>query len=362
MKKGWDSEYLIKMKEKTEKKIILAKSKDEEDRLKEDIDVYDMLMLTLLFSDAISIEEKISIKQFLEYIEGSTFEYKLSKEDEEKICKYGLEFAKLKKIKTKFKNEHISKDESISIVGDFIKSKFNSKHYDGFNSVFNGNYVLFDSSNDGDLAYTVSVDNEIFVRIPMTEDIKMLSSIGHEAGHAFRMMNNINTIYSNYFGEYESFFYELNLLSWLIKNNIYKDEAINYFLYIFKLIEQVLYMRYLIGNYRLNEITKVNDFEIIVSKLKIKERLNLSDNQELFNYFITTLDMDIRSYFYSFLAVLNSMEKENSLQIYENVVRSIDNENEEYILRTILGGSALDINQYTNYRNILQKRLIKTDV
>lgn len=54
----------------------------------------------------------------------------------------------------------------------------------------------------------------------------MVSAITYESGHIYRILNtNYKRLHNSYI-EYESFFYEFNLLLWLIENNIYKEKTL----------------------------------------------------------------------------------------------------------------------------------------
>ena len=345
MEKGWNNEYLISKKENLINKRNIFNKKD----IDEDLELTELLMLKLLFSDGKVIENDITFKKFFEYIKGCKCINKLNSKDLDKMFKFASFFSKLPVLEISEKREKISVDDSINILKDYFKDRFEKRHYDVFKNSFikNKEYVLYDKNSD--LSKVIFTDNEIFTLISKTEDIKMLSSMAHETGHIYKILNT-KKYFQSCFGEYESFFFELNLLIWLIKNNIYKEDATNYFLSLFKLMEQIVKMRCFIEKYKTNKIDDINELKKLLKQLDIKNSLNLKDNEELYNLYITTLNLDIKKYFYSFISVLNNLEGPNSIETYENVINNLDKK-ENFIKKRILSNQN-EIKSYIKYRNL----------
>ena len=351
MKTGWNFEYLELKKRELQDKLEKVENIKQKKQIEEEIDLCDYLSIILLFSEGQTITSDITMKQFVEEIYQQAFSYPIPVIEQEKIENFALSFLKLPKLKIERAIPSISSTDSIRIVGDFIKDQFHEKHYQLYKNVFmdHSNYVLFDQNTN--LSSAISLDGEMFVRIKQSNDMEMLSSIAHEMGHLYRMSNNSHMILTNSYREYESFFYEFHFLLWLIKNHIYSKEAANYFLQLFDILEKVSYMRYCIQNYQLNQIASSKQFTKEINKLHLRRDLHFKKNQDLFDLYITALDMDLQTYFHSFMAVMNHMD---DFDQYEQVIKEIKNRNESTIQAKILTKNKNSYQSYVEYRRMLQ--------
>ncbi len=351
MKTGWDYEYFAFKKRNLQEQLEKTENIKQRKKIEEDIDLCDYLTTILLFSTGETIDSDITMKQFVEEIYQQDFSYPIPVVEQEKIDEITLSFLKLPKLKIERAITSISATDSIQIVGDFIKDQFHEKHYQLYKDIFmdHSHYVLFDPNTD--LSNVVSLDGEMLVRIKKSNDMEMLSSIAHEMGHLYRMSNNSQMIFTNFYREYESFFYEFHLLLWLIQNHIYRKEATNRFLQLFDIVEKVSYMRYCIQNYQLNQIASSKQFTEKINQFHLRRDLHFRKNQDLFDLYITALGMDFQTYFHSFMAVLNHMD---DFDRYEQVIKGIKNRNESTIQAKILTKNKNSYQSYVEYRSMLQ--------
>lgn len=353
MQKGWNIEYLTKKKQELQDRLRNETNENAKIDLEEWIQMCDFLSIDLLFSTGEVYEERFTINDFMSCIENSKFLYNLTEKENQKLNDIAPFFIKLPPLPREEKMQYISKDDSIEIVGDFIKNKFGDRYYKSFYDAFinNKEYVLFNKT--ADMSSVTFIDGEAFTQISEKEDMVMTSGIAHEAGHIYNM-KNLTVIPNPSYSEYESFFYELNFLMWCIKNNIYKDDAVKVFSSHYTLLERILYMRYLISNHKLNEITDGKEFKEKIKELNTKKIMHIKTNKELYDVFLNTLEYNIKLYFNSFKAVLNNLETPNALDTYEKVLNSLEDDNEEYIKRTILNNGVGEKESYLKYRNMLQ--------
>lgn len=348
MKNGWNYEYLQFKKQQLEKRLNETKDLVKRKALEEDIELVCFLSLILLFSNGEVLYTKVTMDTFVSKIYEQDFLHKIPASELKRIVQTTLSLLELPRLNIEELKTHISFEESIEIVGEFIKEKFGDKVYKLYKSAMISDYVLFDSGSA--LSDVICLDGEFFLRIAKTEDIRMLSAIGHEFGHIYRILNN-NNIISNYYREYESFFCEFNLLLWLMKNNIYSKESANHFLYLFDLMEKILIMRNFIIEYQLNKINDSIKFSKTINQFQIKERLNIRSDQDFFNVYSTTIDTDLLTYYNSFMGAINNID---DFDKYDQVIRNIKSDNEDYIKTKILNQNKGEYDSYLRYRKFLQ--------
>lgn len=353
MEEGWNFEYFAQKMEQLQERLEKTTDAKIKEQIETDIELYRMLGMRLLFSTGDTICPKVTLKDFVNEICGQDFLHKIPLKEAEKMEQKALSFSKLPPLKIKQNHTHITVDDSVAIVGDFLQDKFGDEHYKLFKNLFinNKNYILFNEDWKYVLSSVIYLDKEAFVQIGKSEDIRMLCSIAHESGHLYGLVNRDQKEIHNLYGEYESFFCEFNLLLWLMENNIYKKEATNHFLSQFNLMERLLYMRYIIRNYKLNQIKTPDRLEQAIQQLRENGTLNITDNQTLFDTYSTAINMDLQMYFSSFLAVLNNIDDVNK---YEQIVRNIKTGNESDIKVKMLNKGKGEYASYLKYRNFLQ--------
>lgn len=149
------------------------------------------------------------------------------------------------------------------------------------------------------------------------------------------------------------FFCEFNLLLWLIKNNIYSKEAISQFLYLFDTMEQILLMRNFIIEYKLNKINNPIKYREVLNKLQLKKQLNIKSDQDFFDIYSTAIDIDLLTYFNSFMAAINNID---DFDKYEQIIRNIQTGNEDDIGVKVLNKNKGEYDSYLQYRNFLQSQ------
>lgn len=348
MEKGWNYEYIEFKRQQLEKRLNETEDLAKRKKLEEEIELASYLSLILLFSNGEEIDTKVTMDTFVAEIYEQDFLHKIPENELERIRQTTLSLLELPRLNIKKMKTHISCEESIEIVGEFTKEKFGDKVYQLYKDAMLSDYILF--YRDSGLSSVICLDGEFFVRIAKTEDIKMLSAIGHEFGHLYRLSNNNNTI-TNYYREYESLFYEFNLLLWLMENNIYSKEAANHFLCLFNTIEQILIMRTFIIEYQLNKINDSTKFREVINQFQIKKRLNVSSNKDFFDTYSTAINIDLLTYFNSFMAVINNLD---DFEKYNQVIQNIESDNEDYIKAKILNHNQGEYSSYLKYRKFLQ--------
>lgn len=352
MKKGWNHEYFLYKIQQLKENLEIETDLKKKQKIEENIEVFELLGVTLLMSNGEIFDDELNFSEFVEEMYKEDFEYKIPKKELIVIDEMLSSLKKIPRLNVKKCNTHITLDDSIKIVGDYIKDKFDNNHYRLYEKTINGDYILFDK-NDEPSSVTY-LDGEFFLKIAKTFDIEMMSAIAHESGHIYRIVNNNNGNIDNYYKEYESFFYELNLLMWLIKNNIYKVEAINRFLTLFDTIEKNLIMRDFICRYKLNRINNPTEYRKVINELHIKKELHIRKDQDFFDMYSFALSTDILAYFNSFLAVLDNLD---NFDKYEKLIRIINNKNEKDIRKKVLCKNRnQEFDSYMRYRNILQNQ------
>lgn len=351
MEKGWNYEYFTFKRNQLEERLRNTNDLKKRKELEEDIILCTYLTTILLFSNDEIIDDKLTFKTFVEEMYGQDFLYKITVSDLKRIKEITLSLSKLPRVNTESYKTHIHDKESIEIVGDFIKDKFDDDHYQSYRNIIISEYTLFDKTSG--LSSVTYLDGDIFLRIKKTEDIEMLSSIAHEFGHIYRLLNNRNKIVENSYKEYESFFCEFNFLLWLIKNNIYSKEAVNHFLYLFDTMEKILFMRSFITENQLNQISDSAEYRETINHLHLKKKLHIRKDQDFFNIYTTAINIDLLTYFNSFMAAIHNID---DFDKYEQIVKKIRSGNENDIGIKILSKNQGEYNSYLKYRNYLQNQ------
>lgn len=349
MEKGWNCEYIVYKKSQLEERVAKINEVSKRKELEEEIELCDYLLMMLLFSNGETIYDELTMEDFIEDMYEQDFVYTIPSNKLDRIKQVTLSLLNLPRLNVEQYKTHIDSKESIEIVGAFLKDKFGDRHYQLYKKTIASDYVLFDKG--ATLPWVACIDGEPFLRMSKTDDIKMLSALGHEFGHVYRILNNSNKTIENSYCEIESFFCEFNLLLWLIKNNIYSKEAVAHFLYLFDTMEQILLMRNFIIEYQLNKINDSTKFREAIDQFQIKERLNIRNDQDLFDIYSTAIDIDLLTYFSSFMAAINNID---DFDKYEQVIRNIQTGNADDIRVKVLNKNKGEYDSYLKYRNFLQ--------
>ncbi|MCI9434228.1 MAG: hypothetical protein HFI86_02970 [Bacilli bacterium] len=351
MKKGWNCEYIVYKKRQLEERVAKINEVSKRKELEEEIELCDYLLMMLLFSNGETIYDELTMEDFIEDMYEQDFVYTIPSNKLDRIKQITLSLLNLPRLNVEQYKTHIDSKESIEIVGNFLKDKFSDRYYQLYKKTIESNYVLFDKG--ATLPWVACIDGKPFLRIAKTDDIKMLSALGHEFGHVYRILNNSNKKIENSYCEIESFFCEFNLLLWLIKNNIYSKEAISQFLYLFDTMEQILLMRNFIIEYKLNKINNPIKYREVLNKLQLKKQLNIKSDQDFFDIYSTAIDIDLLTYFNSFMGAINNID---DFDKYEQVIRNIQTGNEDDIGVKVLNKNKGEYDSYLQYRNFLQSQ------
>lgn len=349
MEKGWNCEYIVYKKQQLEERVAKINEVSKRKELEEEMELCDYLLMMLLFSNGETIYDDLTMEDFIEDMYEQDFVYTIPSNKLDRIKQITLSLLNLPRLNVEQYKTHIAPKESIEIVGNFLKDKFGDSHYQLYKKTIASNYVLFDKGVT--LPFVACIDGEPFLRISKTDDIKMLSALVHEFGHVYRILNNSNKKIENSYCEIESFFCEFNLLLWLIKNNIYSKEAASHFLYLFNTMEQILLMRNFIIEYKLNKINKPIKYREVLNKLQLKKQLNINSDQDFFDIYSTAIDIDLLTYFNSFMATINNID---DFDKYDYVIRNIQTGNEDDISVKVLNKNKGEYDSYLKYRIFLQ--------
>lgn len=357
--KGWNINYF-------DKKIAENKELMNNEKSKKKIIEFEKREFTYKFLRHILKEKDIPIENCEHCLEPKDFlyEYNLvrrlyayphSKEDKEifkKICTQMITSENT--VKHNYL-EKISIEESLKIIHEFIGCDFGKENQQLFKNFFikNPNYLLFTNDVSGQ---TVQIDDEIYVAVNKKNNISTTSTLAHEAGHAYRLVKNNNDItYKNTLLEFESFSYEIRLLNWMIKNNIYQKDATYYLLNIIQSIENTSIAKYFNDRYRfynMNEYQledKINDLNL----LKITGEDNTN---KFYEYILTSKSSDILTYSFSLLRVINDLENPNYLENYRKVISNLEKINSQAAQEEIFKRDITDLSFYTDYKKTLIKK------
>lgn len=357
--KGWNIDYFEEKISENKKLIINEKSKKNIEKLEKTVFAYNFLKNVLK-------EKDIPIENCEYYFEPQLFlyEYKLIK----KLHTYPhskIDNKHFKNICTQITNienatkhdylEKISIEESLRIIHEFIGCDFGKENQQLFKDFFikNQDYLLFTNDNSGQ---TVQIDDEIYVSVNKNNNISMTSTIAHEAGHAYRLMKNNNDItYRNTLLEYESFSYEIRLLNWMIKNNIYQKDATYYLLSIIQSIENTAIAKYFNDRYR---FYNMNEYELEekMNDLNLLKITGEDNTNKIYEYILAAKSSDILTYSFSLLRVINDLENPNYLENYKKVIPNLEKINSQKNQKEIFKKDITDLSFYKEYKKTLIKR------
>lgn len=357
MDSGWSLPYFDFMIEKCREQAEQEKDKIKKLMDEEQQEVYENLYLKLLLQRAESVVTPMSVERFLDcYRNVPLSEPLLSSTVKRELSRLAKEFFQLKPLEIEPCIPIVSKEEALTLVGDFIQSTFGISHFKVYEDKFlnQKNYILFDKHCDP--SFTISPkEGEFFISVPSSGTCEMISNLAHEAGHVYRMNEKRNIDKDHLLLEYESYSYEVLLLFWMIKNHIYEKEAQKQFLHLMDLLEKVTIVRYFVCNYHLNHVKDEERFCEILEQSNLLERINTS-KEELFDLIVLVLEGNIPSYVYSFLLVLNHYALGNYKVKYRNVIKELDDYG---ISKKILTKKVTDLTNYQKYRNDIFAHLQK---
>ncbi len=345
-KKGWNLDYLSKKIEKCR----------EEPSSLEDLEVYQLLLCTLLFQEGEVEEEEVDLSSSLELLSGLSNPYHYSSSVQRNCSSIARQMLGFDGISPSSCSSKISHEEALSLVGDFIQSEFGVSHLKVYQEFFlhRSEYVLFDRISDLS-AVTITKEGERFIQIRDTRDVDMVSKIAHEAGHVYRSWIYSYPEKEHILGEFESFSYELRLLQWMMKQHLYEEDATNCFLQSMRLLENLTILSYLDRCYHFHLMKSPSKLEERVQQLGLLSRTKESSLSSLLDYLYSVLQMNHPTYLYSYLAVLQQWDVPSYLENYEWIVRNLDKKKPSSILQKVCRDPITNLTSYEKKRKILMK-------
>lgn len=356
--KGWNEDYIQNKFNyyydiaKKCKNPILKK------QYKEQLEIYISLYQKLLLQDGKIFYNKITTKTFLQKYNDLENYFLFDRNTTKTLNNIAQQFCSLGRTPKFDYTEKITHTEAREIIELFLKENFPQENVDNFKDFFRykKDFILYDKHNE-ESSVTVTNEGELFVVLPSCENILMLAETAHEAGHIYGLSLNPNPsqTYLNPLREFDSLSYEIRLIDWLIKNNIYEKDASKYLLNMMRIIENVIITRYYNNIYKLNKIKSVEKFTTRIEDLKLMKTLNIKRKQDLFNFIVSSLTNNYIPYLYSFLIVLNNLNLPNYLENYNYALENLTKKDSDIIAESIFPHDITDLTQYKEYRKSLIK-------
>ncbi len=352
MQKGFNEEYV-------EEKMNYYENLAKENPVYEDeLLLYQLLYATLIFQEGEVTHSEVTIEEFLEaYNETNNLfpiKNRITKGVQRKITGIILNLDYLDK---QVISDIIPRDDSFHFVGDYIKEIFGNEHYDIYKKhvLENRDYILFDKHNTN--ARIIStMDGEYFLKLMSSNNIDFTSSLVHECGHLVKRVLYGEPLRMSFLSELEAFSYELGLLLWMIKNNIYKEEAEKRFINLMELLESLTKARYYDNLYSLHTIKDPHKFYERVTDNHILEKINVSSFDDLFNLIGTVVEINYSAYLLSFLTALEIFQKPNFIERYNYVLQNLETTSDSRILKVIGLNNITNLNAYSKVRKKLKNK------
>lgn len=353
LKKGWNEDYLLgKMKEYERLSQISSGTLKEE--YEDELFTYQILYATLIFQEGTVKHNGVSTSEFLESYNDLDFSY-FTPSDLTIIYQNIMEqILQLSPLEHQNFNGNIKQEEAFSLVGEFIKSKFGMVFYRIYQKYIleNRDYILFDKLGNT-ASTTTTLGGEFFIKLPSYENIDLVAKIAHETGHVTRRVKNSILLDGGILGEYESFSYEIGILLWMMENNIHREEARKNLINLMLLLESLTITRYFTETYKLHKYRDVDALERTIIEHSILERVNASNNNDLFNLIATSLDINFPEYLMSFFLALDTLETPDFTKRYQSVITNLGRENDISILKRVKNDNFGNLQKYNNLRNNL---------
>lgn len=292
------------------------------------VDTYRSLLINALFSEGKYCSKDYTNQQFLDAIRLGTSD--IQKEHFSNVKSYETiikELAKFDNIPILKSHKTFSVDDAIELVGLAIHDIFGDEAIRIFKK-----YIIESPHNiqlglpqiSANVSYINNPDEELYILLPKSKSIKLVRDLAHESGHIYRIKKNEYDVpYDSILKEFESYSYEIRILDYFIKNKINLKESI---IGIMNLCSQIEHLALLVyENYKLH----LSD-EIFIRELKRKankndlfNRAGLNNVDELLSYLEYVITENIFAYFYSLVAVFDTLESDNNLEVYHQIVDNI---------------------------------------
>lgn len=346
MIRGFNEKYI------EEKMNYYEKLALEDEAYEDELLIYQLLYATLIFQEGEVTHNDVSIEEFLEAYNYTNNLFPIKNRITRGIVrKVTTNMLKLDSLNKQTTCDNIAINDSFKFVGEFIKEVFGNEHFNIYKKyVFeNGNYILFDKHNTN--ARIIStIDGEYFLKLLSSSNIDFSSTLAHECGHLVKRVLYGEPSRISFLSELESFSYELGLLFWMIKNNIYKEEAKKRLINLMELLESLTKARYYDNLYSLHTIKDPYKFYERVTDNHILEKVNVSTLDDLFNLIGTSIEINYNAYLLSFLTALEIFKSSKFINQYTNILQNLETISDSRILKGIGLNNIANLSTYSKVR------------
>lgn len=346
MTKGFNEEYI------EEKMNYYEKLALEDEKYEEELLMFQLLYATLIFQEGEIIHNEVSIEEFLEAYRDTNNLFPIKNRITRGLVrKVNMNILKLDSLNKQTIEEKIDIDDSFRFVGEFIKEIFGDEHFNIYKKYVleNKNYILFDKHNTN-ARIIPTLEGEYFLILLSSANIDFSATLAHECGHLVKRVLYNEPSRISFLSELESFSYELKLLLWMIKNNIYKEEAKKRFTNLMELLESLTKARYYDNLYSLHTIKSANKFYKRITDKKILENVNASSLDDLFNLIGTSIEINYNAYLLSFLTTLEILQKPDFIERYNYILQNLETTSDSRILKIIGLDNICSLNSYNKVR------------
>lgn len=353
----WDFNYLIELQEDFKVKMHNSDSEEEKMIYADVIDQINIMLYTIITSNGVVINEHVRAQKILDELRVQQVVEDYSALAEPLMDQTVPLLASLEPIKRLKYNKKIDMEECTHILGDAIREVFGEEHYKVYQEYILNRDDVIQLSNVIDGAYTTTIHvdtrDEHYMLIPNKKNFDMFSNFIHEVGHLFRLVNNdYNPLQDDKFYEFEAYYYQVKILEYFIENDIYRREAIVALLDIFKSIERVAVLLDASSKYNLRNSYNIGNFKEICAKINLYDRANLTNTLNVLEYLSYIYSRNILNYIYGVLSVIEVKDRDDSFQIYSNVVTNIGKiSSDEYAYQIFDDPITFNgLNKYKEYR------------
>ncbi|MBO5475871.1 MAG: hypothetical protein J5982_05180 [Bacilli bacterium] len=333
MAKGWNFDYLTKMSEEYKYLSEIEENQEKKELYEEICDLYQSLMLKLLFQEGEVYYSDVTTECFLDEYNGINNLHIYPRHYDRIMNRFALEVESLPKIIIPNYRRKIPKDESFDIVGMFIKFYFGDYGYELYKSniLEKPEYILYDHIDN--VSSVTSVGEEKYLTICDFDDIRFTSALAHEAGHIAKSVINDTSSSFSPLGEFESFSYQIRLLIFMINRGIYSRDALKELLSLMKLAEKVSIVKRYNSINKLNNIKDPNYFDKRIEELNLRELAGIKETRDIYDSIASVLDKDYTKYIYSLLAVFGELTNPEYLTSYYDIVNNLGYDSQKSLVR-----------------------------
>lgn len=349
--KGWNDDYLNFKIEQYQNLYENATDDDMRAQYEEQLNIYQNLLLVLLFQGGITYREKVSTADFLDMIYQAKSDYYYDQDLSSIFSNITKQFIDMQGFRQYELKKKFKKEEGLELVGEFIKSSFGLKSFHIYADTFlkNQDYILFDK-NDENASILYTLEGERFIKIPSNGTVSMVAAIAHEAGHNYGKSVNHCFKRDDILREFESYGYEIYFLNWLIKNHIYEQEAIKCMLNSMRLLENGMIAKYYNDRYHLTSLKSSCQFESMLTDGGFFLRIQPQDMYEVFDTIGMAIEQNVPMYLYSFLCVLDCLSTNDFPTKYQIETSEFGKTDSKVLAKKLLTRDITDLGNYRNWR------------